>query len=150
MNITVLRAAAMSFFLILPMYAFAMPSMQRDSQAHASSPAERFHAMDANKNNALTWEELSAARPNLNRNAFDTIDADHDGSITLEEWEKFSAGHGASAKTQKMEGMMDAMRGEGMQKPSAGGAMPLVMPPAQKNGSTGAMPLVVTPPQKNN
>ena len=150
MNIAVFQAAALAFALILPLHASAMPGMQGGSPARSSDPVERFHAMDTDKSNTLTWEELSAARPNLNRNAFDTIDADHNGLICLEEWKNFSAGHGASAKAPDMEGMMKAMRGAGDHVSAPREGMPLVMPPAQNKAPSGGMPLLVTPPAQKN
>lgn len=150
MNIAVFRAATLVFALSLPLQAHAMPGMQDGSSALSGDPVERFHATDTDKDGALTWEELSAARPNLNRNAFDTIDTGHDGRISLEEWKTFSAGHSASAKMPDMEGMMKAMRGAGDKGSASGGAMPLVMPPAQKDAPAGGMPLLVTPPAKEN
>ena len=152
MNIAVFRAAALAFALTLPLQALAMPGMQGGSPARSADPVERFHAMDADKDGVLTWEELSAARPNLNRNAFDTIDTDHNGGICLEEWKNFSAGHGASASMPDMEGMMKAMRGAGDQAAAQKEGMPLVMPPAQKAAPSGngSLPLLVTPPAKGN
>lgn len=141
--------------------ASAMPGAGNGS-ARITDPAERFSQMDTDHDGNMTWEELSAARPNLNRNAFDTIDANHDGHIDLNEWKAFSAGHGGSVSMPGMNEMMKAMKGAGNSAaPSGPGAsMPLIMPPAQKNSSdmvspapsndvrhSGAMPLIV-PPQE--
>ncbi len=126
----------------------AMPGMQGGTAAPSVNPAERFNAMDADHDGKMTWNELSSARPNLNRNAFDTIDVDHNGFIDLEEWNVFSAGHGGSVSMPDMEGMMKAMREAGAPSSAAGSNMPLIMPPAS-SGSSGSgahgMPLI-TPP----
>lgn len=149
MPIVTFRAAALVLALsLLPLSASAMPDAQDGTPARASDPAERFAQMDADHDGNLTWEELSAARPNLNRNAFDTIDTNHDGYIRLDEWQAFSAGHGGSAGMPDMSSMMKAMRGAGDAGAAASSkGMPLVMPPAQSGGMTpaGAMPLI-TPP----
>lgn len=134
--------------------AFAMPGAGDGAAARVSDPAERFRQMDADHDGKLTWEELSAARPNLSRNAFDIIDADHNGGISLEEWQSFSSGHGGSAVMPDMSKMMEGMRGAGdrASMPATGTGMPLVMPPAQKDAGAAqapaagkAMPLI-TPP----
>ena len=135
----ILRETPIGFFVGVLPGAGGMP-------ARAADPAERFAQMDADHDGNLTWEELSAARPNLNRNAFDTIDANRDGHICLDEWKAFSAGHGGSVNMPDMSGMMKAMRGAGDNGASAQG-MPLVMPPSQANDAPAgsAMPLI-TPP----
>lgn len=147
MTIVTSGAAALVLALsLLPLSASAMPGAGGGMPARAADPAERFAQMDADHDGNLTWEELSAARPNLNRNAFDTIDANRDGHICLDEWKAFSAGHGGSVNMPDMSGMMKAMRGAGDNGASAQG-MPLVMPPSQaKDAPAGsAMPLI-TPP----
>lgn len=148
MTIVTSRAAALVLALsLLPLSASAMPGAEGGMPARSSDPAERFAQMDADHDGNLTWEELSAARPNLNRNAFDTIDTNHDGNICPDEWKAFSAGHGGSVSMPDMSGMMKAMRGAGDGGTSAQG-MPLVMPPSQAKDAApagGAMPLI-TPP----
>lgn len=141
MNIAVSGAAALVLVLTCTSVpACAMPGAGGSTETHASDPAERFRQMDTNHDEKLTWEELSAARPNLSRNAFDIIDTDHDGYIALEEWKAFSAGHGGSATMPDMSEMMKGMRGAGdrgaMTAPEGG--MPLVMPPVRKDGAAAA------------
>lgn len=141
----------MAAFFSIP--AHAMPGAGAASSAHASSPEERLQQMDTDHSGSLSWEELSAARPNLNRNAFDTIDANHDGQISMEEWKTFSSGHGGAAPTAGMNGMMKAMRSAAPGK-GAENAMPLIMPPKENPcpGSSGmgktGMPLITPPSGK--
>ena len=107
MNIVSSGAAALLLALscsVTP--ALAMPGAGDGAAARVSDPAERFRQMDADHDGKLTWEELSTARPNLSRNAFDIIDADRNGGISLEEWQAFSAGHGGSASMPDMSKMM--------------------------------------------
>ncbi len=135
-----------------------------ESPAGQSPAAERFRQLDKDSDGKVTWEELSAARPNLSRTAFDMIDSDHSGAVTLEEWEFFSSGHaGGSGMGPGMGGMdmrkmMQSMRGMGgeAKTPPPGMKMPLVMPPSASGGmppssprtpSSGKMPLVL-PPEK--
>lgn len=155
MKIIASGAIALTLVLSCPAaQALAMPGAQDGmTAARTSDPVARFNDMDSDHDGKMTWEEFSAARPNLNRNAFDIIDSSRDGHIDLEEWKAFSAGHSGSVTMPDMEKMMKAMRGAG---DAAGGAgMPLVMPPAgakgnggapaMPSGKSGAMPLI-TPP----
>lgn len=159
MHITASGAAALILALscsAIP--ALAMPGAGDGMTVRTSDPAERFDQMDTNHDKKLTWEELSAARPNLSRNAFDIIDTSRDGTISLDEWKAFSAGHGGSMTMPDMNEMMKAMRGAGdggkAMPPSDG--MPLIMPPTTKNDAvapspeksvkTGSGMLLITPP----
>ena len=157
----IIASGAVAFALLLSCPetpAFAMPGAGNGMPSvRASDPAERFDSMDADHDGKLTWEELSAARPNLSRNAFDIIDSSRDGHIDLEEWKAFSAGHGGSVSMPPMEDMMKAMRGAGdAASAKTGNGMPLVMPPAgsssaekgaPSSGQVPAMPLI-TPPSE--
>lgn len=155
MHIIAAGAAALALMLTCSgSSALAMPGMQNDTASHAADPVARFNEMDTDHDGNMTWEELSAARPNLNRNAFDTIDTDHNGAICLDEWKAFSAGHGGAVSMPDMEGMMKAMKEAGGM-PRADG-MPLIMPPAgsapsgkavPSGGATLNMPLI-TPPSE--
>ena len=156
MNIATSGAAALILVLSCTATpAFSMPGAGEDMPARASDPAERFQQMDADHDGKLTWEELSAARPNLSRNAFDIIDTGRDGNINLDEWKSFSAGHDGSATMPDMGEMMKSMRGAGdrasMTAPGSG--MPLVMPPDRSStgdapASSGkGMPLITPPAQ---
>ncbi len=156
MHIIAAGAAALALMLTCSgAPALAMPGSQGGSAPHASDPVARFNEMDTDHDGNLTWEELSAARPNLNRNAFDTIDTDHNGSICVNEWKAFSAGHGGAVSMPDMESMMKAMKGAGG-APRMEGGMPLIMPPsgaepsgkaAPATGASHAMPLI-TPPSE--
>lgn len=143
--------------------AFAMPG---NKTVRTTDPAERFAAMDTSKDGKISWEEFSAARPNLNRNAFKMIDKDADGGIGLDEWKAFSSGHGGSVKSPDMGSMMKAMGGKGgmpgmnaipsedSAAPSAPAAgMPLIMPPAETQQTAPAkpagMPLIMPPKASN-
>ena len=54
--------------------------------AHAA--ADRFDAMDADKNGQVDWNEFQKAIPNMKKPAFDMIDADKSGGISRPEWDK--------------------------------------------------------------
>lgn len=145
-----LRAAALALFVtaLAAAPAYAMPG---NKTPRTTDPAERFALMDADKNGSLAWAEFSKARPNLNENAFKSIDANGDGGISLDEWKAFSSGHGGMAKSPDMGSMMKAMGGMGkgigpdaIPSDDAAPAMPLVMPPVQQSAPSG-MP-VITPP----
>ena len=87
MHIAASGAAALILALscsVMP--ALAMPGAGDGMTVRPSDPAERFDQMDTNHDKSLSWEELSAARPNLSRNAFDIIDTSRDGTISLDEW----------------------------------------------------------------
>ncbi len=158
MSIRYWRAAALFLAIALASPAFAAPA---GKTVRTSDPAERFAAMDASRDGKIAWEEFSSARPNLNRNAFDMIDADHDGGISLEEWKAFSSGHGGAVKSPAMSSMMKAMGSMAApaenlipsdpETAAPSGSMPLIMPPkAPAAGSAApaaspAMPLIMPP-----
>lgn len=66
----------------------------------------RFAAMDADGNGIVTWEEFSAAMPQMRRAAFDSIDTDKNGDITRQEWDAFRASHGKNGMHGGMPGGM--------------------------------------------
>lgn len=158
----VLRAAAL---VTIAASLAAVPAQAMPGKAPRTvDPAERFAVMDTDKDGSIAWKEFSAARPNLNENAFKSIDADKSGGISLEEWKAFSSGHGGMARTPDMGSMMKAMGGKGMASGigpdaipsddvSATPAMPLVMPPQGKAAPTSQAPAsapagvpLITPP----
>lgn len=161
MTIRYWRAAALLLTISLASPAFAVPT---GKTVRTSDPAERFAAMDIQTDGKVTWEEFSAARPNLNRHAFDMIDADHNASITLEEWKAFSSGHGGAVKAPDMSAMMKKTM-EGISAPaenlipddhdhssSPAASMPLIMPPVQSGqnampvpSKSSTMPLIMPP-----
>jgi hypothetical protein len=156
MIIAPLRAAAL-FAIVAALAAVPAQAMPGNAAPRSTDPAERFAVMDADKDGRVDWKEFSAARPNLNENAFKSIDADSDGGISINEWKAFSTGHGGMAKSPDMGSMMKAMGGKGKAPaigpdaiPSDDGtaAMPLVMPPqGHSHPSPAASPLpVITPP----
>ncbi len=55
---------------------------------------DSFGRMDTDGNNLVSWEEFHAAVPSMKRAAFDTIDTNRDGAISLDEWQAFRASHG--------------------------------------------------------
>lgn len=155
MNIAASGAAALVLlFSCSVMPVFAMPGTEGGMPPRSADPAERFRQMDTDHDGNITWEELSAARPNLNRNAFDTIDGDHNGFINLDEWKAFSAGHGGSVSMPDMTEMMKAMRGAGNGAAAPKNGMPLIMPPAEKAAPAGEAPKsgvtlpLITPPSE--
>lgn len=60
----------------------------------AGFASERFAAMDADHDGLVSREEFFAAQPNMKDSAFDAIDQNRDGNISLEEWTQFGLGHG--------------------------------------------------------
>ena len=163
MNNACWRAAALFLTIsaLAAAPAFAMPG---NKTVRTSDPAERFAAMDSSKDGKISWEEFSAARPNLNENAFNMIDASKDGGIDLEEWKAFSSGHGGSVKSPDMSSMMKAMGGKGgmpampgmnaipSEDAPAKAGMPLITPPTKPEAApakNAAMPLIMPPKASN-
>ncbi len=64
----------------------------------AASSSSGFSRLDTDADGAVTWEEFSAALPNMKRAAFDTIDADRNGAVSPDEWQVFAADHGRHQK----------------------------------------------------
>ena len=134
----------------------AMPQMDDKTTAQAATPEQRFAAMDADGSGSVTWQEFSKARPNINENAFRSIDTDHDETISLDEWKAFSSLHGernGSMQAQNMERMMKAMREGSMSREGGtagdGTSLPLVTPPAPAaSPAPEALPLITPPAGK--
>ena len=80
---------------------------------------ERFNDMDANRKGHITFEDFRKRYPDMQRPAFDAIDGNKDGAISLGEWRIFFQSHGA---------------GGPMPPPGHGGgreARPLIRPPSK-------------------
>ena len=110
----------------LPLWAMAAdapaPRPVADNRAD-----ERFRSMDTDNKGYITFEDFRKRYPNMQRPAFDSIDGNKDGTISLEEWRIFFQDHGA----------MNAMPpGHG-----TGGQMP---PPGHNGGQEGK-PLILPP-----
>ncbi len=117
----------------------AMPHMADKSSSHTTAE-DRFITMDTDKNDAITWQEFSHAHPHINKNAFVSIDTNHNDVLDMDEWKDFFSFH-SSRQATDTERMMRAMKegamnGEG-ETGKEGSAMPLVMPPTRN-----ALPLV--------
>ena len=117
----------LAFCLSLPLWARAADAPPPDSRAD-----ERFRSMDAGGKGFLTFEDFQKRFPNMQRSAFDAIDADRDGTIKLEEWRAFFKNHGTMGAMPP--GRMHP-RDHGMDErthlPGQDGK-PLILPPAKK------------------
>jgi hypothetical protein len=123
----VFSSCLLAFSLSLPLWALAADAPPPDSRAD-----ERFRSMDTGAKGFLTFEDFQKRFPAMQRPAFDAIDADRDGTISLEEWRAFFHGHG-------MQGVMPPGRmpppGHGMEgrtPPPGHGGTPLIRPPAKE------------------
>ncbi len=74
---------------LLAMPAFANPS-------RAADPAVSFKKMDTNADSKIMPEEFFAAYKDMKEAAFQSIDENKDGAISLEEWSGFAKSHGAA------------------------------------------------------
>jgi Ca2+-binding EF-hand superfamily protein len=101
----------LAFSLSLPLWALAADAPPPDNRAD-----ERFKSMDTGAKGFLTFEDFQKRFPNMQRPAFDAIDADRDGTISLEEWRAFFHGHGMDGRTP----------------PPGHGDTPLIRPPAKE------------------
>ncbi|MBR3880160.1 MAG: EF-hand domain-containing protein [Mailhella sp.] len=161
MDITLFRGPTLLLVcsLLAASPAYAMPGAGGKAP-RMTDPAARFAQMDSDASGSITWEEFHAARPNLNENAFKSIDADKDGGICPSEWTSFSSGHGKNSAKPDMESMMKSMGGMmrpadsqavpaqpavKMEKPAA---MPLIMPPKDNGAAPKSMPLIMPPSQE--
>jgi len=161
MNIPLFKSPALllvcSLLTVSP--AYAMPGAGGKAP-RVADPAARFAQMDRDSSGSITWEEFHAARPNLNENAFKSIDTDKDGGICPSEWTSFSSGHGRNSASPDMESMMKSMGG--MMRPAESQAvpaqpstitekpagMPLIMPPKKNEAAQKSMPLIMPPSQE--
>jgi hypothetical protein len=92
---------------------------------------ERFAAMDADGDGAVSREEFFAAHPGMKDEAFAAIDGDGDGVIMLREWKDFAAGHGRAGAMPPMPPMPGGAPRDGTGMPPADPGRPpaLLMPP---------------------
>ena len=111
---TLFRAAALCLVLAA---SFAFSEARAMPEMAGQNAADRFTAMDADKDGKVSREEFFAAQPHMKDSAFDALDADKDGFISADEWNAFAAGHGKDG-------------GHGMGKGMGDGHMPgTAMPP---------------------
>ncbi len=107
--------------------------------APAYAAPDRFAQMDKNGDAKVDWEEFQAAIPGMKRPAFDTIDADKDGSISRDEWDAFMKNHMGGQKAPAGMGM-GGMPPAGGIPPKADADKPLIQPPAQQKAAPGIVP----------
>ena len=90
----------MNFFLCLLLtLSVNLPLWARAADASIPQPPdnskadERFRSMATDDKGHITFEGFQKRYPNMQRPAFDAIDADKDGKINLEEWRVFFQSH---------------------------------------------------------
>lgn len=88
LRFSILFAFCLCFLLSLPSLGAARPEMA------SKFAQDRFAAMDADKDGAVSRDEFFKAQPEMKEAAFEAIDLDKDGSLSSLEWEAFAAGHG--------------------------------------------------------
>lgn len=93
MTLSRMYCSAVITLLLSTALSVAPDAMARPEMA-AQNPAARLAAMDTDQDGKVSREEFFAAQPNMKETAFDAIDRNKDGFITLEEWEGFAMGHG--------------------------------------------------------
>ena len=54
-----------------------------------------FHELDADGDDAVTWEEFKARFPDTHEHVFRAVDQNGDGLIDHDEWHAFKEAHGA-------------------------------------------------------
>jgi len=121
----VMIVAALSFFGIST--ATAMPNTKANTSAAAS--AESFGKIDADANKGISLKEFMQARPNMREKAFEVIDKDADGTISLSEWDAFYATH-----TTDSAGSMSQAKStkDSASEKKAGGTEPLLIHPPKQ------------------
>ena len=72
---------------------FTAPDALARPEMTGQAVAERFAAIDTNKDGKISPEEFFAAFPNMKEAAFAAIDTDGDGFISLDEWLAFFKSH---------------------------------------------------------
>ncbi len=97
---------------------------------------DKFTHMDANNDDAVTWEEFSTQYPQMKKGAFEAIDTDSNGAISHDEWHAFMGSHGAGGQ-----GMGGGMGG-GMSMPPKGMTG---MPPGHPDTGTSGKMLIEPP-----
>ena len=118
----------------LPLWAMAadapVPQAMDNSRAD-----ERFRSMDTDNKGHITFEDFRKRHPNMQRPAFDAIDGNKDGTISLEEWRIFFQGHGkmGAMPPGRMPPPDHGTDGQTLQPSHGGGrnASPLILPPSK-------------------
>lgn len=100
--------------------------------ASTAQADDKFGKMDTNGDGKVTWEEFQAVYPQMQRAAYDAIDADKKGHFNHEDWHKF---------------LMDHQKGMGKGQGGMGGSMGGGMPPADNPGEGASKPMIM-PPKK--
>lgn len=103
-------------FALLLLGIASTPALSNDD----NKGLESFNKIDANKDGKISWEEFTAAHPQMTRQAFDTIDLDKNSYIKSDEWLKFIKEHQRNMKEDKMGGKPGTAHPEGK---------PMIMPP---------------------
>ena len=108
----------LAFGILPPLRAMAAdaPIPQRLDRSRAD---ERFKSMDTDNKGFINFEDFKKHYPNMQRPAFDAIDSNKDGHISLEEWRAFFQNHGMGGQ---------------MPPPGHGGEQrgtPLILPPSK-------------------
>lgn len=65
----------------------ALTTLLALAAAPAWAQASDFDLMDTNHDNSVTFEEMTAEFPEADQEFFDSIDANKDGKISIQEWE---------------------------------------------------------------
>ena len=86
---------------------------------------ERFRSMDPGNKGHISFEDFRKRYPDMQRPAFDAIDSNRDGMISLEEWRGFFRSHGTTGSMPP-----DRMPPPG-HGPGGQGGKPLILPPAK-------------------
>lgn len=121
-------ACAAAFCFVLSANGFLSSEAMARPEMAGQTPGDRFTAMDADKNGAISREEFFAAQPQMKDAAFDALDADKDGAISAEEWATFTVGHGKDGGPGMGEGHAPGM-GMPHKDDAAKEAPSLIMPP---------------------
>ena len=85
---------------------------------------ERFRSMDTDNKGFITFEDFQKRYPSMQRPAFDAIDANKDGNISLEEWRVFFQSHGTTGAMPPGRRPPPGHGGGGER-----GGTPLILPP---------------------
>ena len=83
--------------VLMVLFAVGCTGHARYHEKKLGDPAQyqaHFPDMDANEDDAVSWQEFKAHFPQTNRDVYEALDLNKDGAVDHDEWHQFKEAHG--------------------------------------------------------